>query len=208
MSGPASKPDLSALVSARLCHDLISPLGAIGNGLELLQLSPGAGAAEIELISDSVGTALAKLRFYRVAFGPADPEARLTTEDAAEITEAMYGGRFSVAWTEAGESLSRPVARMVFLAILCLEKSLPMGGLVHVAARDDAVALSVEDRRTAAGPHWAHVTEGRALDELRPDSVQFPLLRRALVVSGCALSAEFSDHSAALVLRVRSPLPA
>lgn len=201
-------PDLSALVSARLCHDLISPLGAIGNGVELLQMSPGAGAAEIELISDSVGIALAKLRFYRIAFGPADPEARLTIEDAADITGAMYGGRFSVAWAPMDANLSRPAARMAFLAILCLEKSLPMGGLVHVTASDEAVSLSVTDRRTAAGPHWAHVTDGKPLQELRPDAVQFPLLRQALLATGGALSAEFSEQSAALTLSVRAPLPA
>lgn len=207
MSGPAT-PDLAALVGARLCHDLISPLGAIGNGVELLQMSPSASGPEIALISDSVATALAKLRFYRIAFGPADPEARLTLEDAADITGAMYGGRFTIAWAPEGASLARRVARMAFLAILCLEKSLPMGGLVHITASDDSVSLSVADRRTAAGPHWAHVTEGRALQDVRPDAVQFPLLRQALLASGGALSAEFSEHSAALILSVRTPLPA
>jgi histidine phosphotransferase ChpT len=205
-----SARDLSALVSARLCHDLISPMGAIGNGLELLQMSAGAGSAELDLISDSVGTALAKLRFYRIAFGPADPQARLTAEDASEITGAMYVGRFSVAWKPATRSsMPRDVARVVFLAILCLEKSLPMGGLVRVSTAEDAVSLNVEDRRTAApGTLWAHVTDGRDIAELRPDCVQFPLLRQALTDTGARLSAEFTEDSAALRLTVRSPLPA
>ncbi|HMR60143.1 MAG TPA: histidine phosphotransferase, partial [Amaricoccus sp.] len=64
-----SAPDLSALVSARLCHDLISPMGAIRNGMELLQMAPGeAQSPEHALIADSLETALAKLRYFRLAF--------------------------------------------------------------------------------------------------------------------------------------------
>ena len=51
-------------------------MGAIGNGLELLQLAGGAGAAELALVNESLATALAKLRFFRIAFGPADAQAR------------------------------------------------------------------------------------------------------------------------------------
>ena len=82
--GPGS-PDLSSLVAARLCHDLISPIGAIGNGMELLQMTEGRGVAELELISDSLATALAKLRFYRLAFGPADAQARQSIDEARQI---------------------------------------------------------------------------------------------------------------------------
>ena len=130
-----NRPELSELVSARLCHDLISPMGAIGNGLELMQLSGGAGAAELALVNDSLATALAKLRFYRIAFGPADPQGRLSPDEAAQITDAMFHGRFTVAWHAPTADLSRPLVRMIYLAILCLERSLPMGGQVRVERR-------------------------------------------------------------------------
>ena len=92
-----TRPDLSELVSVRLCHDLISPMGAIGNGLELMQLSGGgAGAPELALVNDSLATALAKLRFFRIAFGPADPQGRLSIDEATQITDAMFHGRFTV----------------------------------------------------------------------------------------------------------------
>jgi hypothetical protein len=141
MTGPES-PDLSALVSARLCHDLISPMGAIGNGLELMQMSGGRTGAEVNLISESLDNALAKLKFFRVAFGPADPQARQSFEEAAQITDAAFQGRFTVTWQAEGKDMPRPMARMLYLAILCLEKSLPMGGELRIAAAEDAARMT------------------------------------------------------------------
>ncbi len=200
-------PDLSALVSARLCHDLISPMGAIGNGLELLQLSDGPGAAELALVHDSLANALAKLRFYRIAFGPADRQARQSLDEAAQITDAMFHGRFSVAWDARGGDLSRPVARLAYLAILCLERSLPMGGRVRVALADGQLTLAVDGCRIAPPAElWAHVTEGAPVPDLKPDGVQFALLRQALLATGHRLTASFGEGAAELGIAADSPM--
>ena len=66
------REDLTALVGSRICHDLISPLGAIGNGLELLQLSGLPQGPEWALIAESVENASARIRFFRIAYGAAD----------------------------------------------------------------------------------------------------------------------------------------
>jgi len=208
-----SAPDLGALVAARLCHDLISPLGAIRNGLELLQMSAPVATAEpgpeIALISDSLETALAKLRYYRLAFGPADAQSRQAFGEAVQVTAAMFTGRFTVAWETRGLDMPRATARLIYLAILCLEKSLPMGGLVRVSMAEDATRLTVEGRRTAPPSElWAHVTDGRPIADLRPDSVQFALLRQALDAAGHRLVADFTETGAALRLTEASPLPA
>lgn len=197
-----SAPDLSALVSARFCHDLISPLGAIGNGLELLQMTGGGGSSpEIELISDSLTNALARIRYFRVAFGPAEAEARLSFEEASQITGAMYSGRLSVSWQDANDSMPRATGRLIFLAILCLEKSLPMGGRVRVSTAEDAVTLSVEGRRTAAPANlWAHVIKGGELEDLRSENIQFAMLRNALTDAEHALEAHFGETDASLRL--------
>ena len=161
-----SAPDLSALVSARLCHDLISPMGAIGNGLELLQLAGGPAGAELALVNDSLATALAKLRFYRVAFGPADPQARQSFEEAAQITDAMFHGRFTVAWERGDTATCRarwrgsPISRSSAWRRAC-----PWAGVVRVGrSPGTAITLAVEGRRTAPPAElWAHVTEGAGL---------------------------------------------
>lgn len=202
-----SSTDLSAIVSARLCHDLISPMGAIGNGLELLQMSEGAGADELSLINDSLATALAKLRFFRVAFGPADLDARQSFDEAAQITDGMFHGRFTVNWTPTRGGMSRPTARLAYLAILCAEKSLPLGGALEIDVVDDRIDLRLDGAKTAPPAElWAHVTSGEPLEEIRSDAVQFALLRSGLEASGRELTAEFTQNG--LALRVTSPSPA
>lgn len=190
-------PDLAALVSARLCHDLISPMGAIGNGLELMQLSGTPGAAELELVNESLANALAKVRFYRIAFGPAEPHGRLALEEVDQITEAMFTGRFTASWTAQAIDLPRSTARLACLALLCLEKSLPMGGHVRVEVGPARVSLAVEGRRTAPPQAlWAHVRDGAPLGELKPDGIQFALLRQKLAEGEQRLEASFDDTSA------------
>jgi histidine phosphotransferase ChpT len=199
-----SAPDLGALVSARLCHDLISPMGAIGNGLELLEMAGGPAAAELALVNDSLANALAKLRFYRVAFGPADAQARQSAEEAAQLTDAMFAARFTVAWT--GGDMSRALARIVHLALLCLEKSLPLGGHVRIAIAPDAVALAVDGRRTAPPPDlWEHVTHGTPVLGLKADAVQFALLRQALELTGHAIEVSLGETTA--TVRIAAPQP-
>jgi histidine phosphotransferase ChpT len=205
MSGAAST-DLSALVSARLCHDLVSPLGAIGNGVELIEMAgPGRSSqAELALISDSLTNAIGKLKFLRVAFGPADPEARLTIEEAAGITGGAFQGRFCVTWTDPSGSMPRPCAKVVFLALLCLERSLPLGGNVRVTiVGDGAASFSVDGRRTAAPAElWAHVTEAAPLGPVSSDMVQFTLLRLGLDALGGRIEADFAETGAELRLTV------
>jgi histidine phosphotransferase ChpT len=202
-----SAPDLSALVSARLCHDLISPMGAIGNGLELLQMAGGPAGAELALVNESLANALAKLRFFRIAFGPADAQARQSAEEAAQLTDAMFNGRFTVAWQAGGGDMARPLARIVYLAVLCLERSLPMGGHVRVAIAPDAVSLAVDGRRTAPPPDlWEHVTRGAPVPGLKADAVQFALLRQALQATGHTIDVAFAE--AAATVRIAVPQPA
>ena len=204
-----SAPDLSALVSARLCHDLISPMGAIGNGIELMQLSQTANSAELDLIAGSLGSALAKLRFYRIAFGAADAQARMSFDEVRGITDAMFQGRFTVAWTSAAADQPRQTVRLIFLALLCLEKSLPMGGTAQLSLDADAIALAVDGRRTAPpAPLWALATSGAGGAELGPDGVQFALLDRALAETGYRLETDFAETRARIRMTAQALAPA
>ena len=65
--------EIAALIASRICHDLISPIGAIGNGMELMALSSGQeqSSPELDLISQSVENANARIRFFRIAYGSA-----------------------------------------------------------------------------------------------------------------------------------------
>lgn len=204
-----SPADLSALVSARLCHDLISPMGAIGNGLELMQLAQPDASAELDLVAGSLRSALAKLRFYRLAFGPADAHGRQSIDEARSVTDDMFQSRFTVAWDAEGRDLPRQVAKTVYLALLCVEKSLPLGGAARITVAGDAVLLGVEGRRVVPPADlWALAVEGAPAPDLRADGVQFALLRDALSCAGQRLEARFEETCARLRLTDAALAPA
>ena len=84
--------ELNALIGSRICHDLISPLGAIGNGIELLTMSGMSAAPEITLISESVDNANARIRFFRIAFGAASADAVTSHSEVTGILADVYRG--------------------------------------------------------------------------------------------------------------------
>ena len=102
--------------------------------------------------------------------------------------------------------MPRSLARIVYLAMLCLEKSLPMGGQVRVAIEPGVVSLAVDGRRTAPPPElWAHVTRGTPVPGLKADGVQFALLRMALIATGHDIAVDFGEASASLRISEAQP---
>lgn len=169
--------DLIALVSSRICHDLISPIGAISNGVELLSAPGKQLSPEMSLIADSVGAASAKLRFFRIAFGAAPQGAQIQMGELREIVGANLGGRSQAQFHAAVTAIPRLHAKALLLSLLCLERNLPLGGqsaidLTGDGFRIDTLAPKLRD----AEDLWALVAEGTSPDTLRPDAVQFPLL--------------------------------
>ena len=81
---------LATLVGSRICHDLISPVGAIGNGVELIAMGGPINTPELTLISDSVANASARIKFFRIAFGVASPEQTLGAPSVKAIVEDTY----------------------------------------------------------------------------------------------------------------------
>src|SRR5678809_1484640 len=89
---PIEALDLAALLCSRVCHDLISPVGAIVNGLEVLaeDKDPATQQFALELIKKSSGTASAKLQFCRIAFGAAGSAgAQIDSGDAESVARGF-----------------------------------------------------------------------------------------------------------------------
>lgn len=86
-------PDrLGALIAQRLCHDLVNPLGAIGNGLELLTMTQ-TETPEMALMRSSLDQALGRIRLYRLAFGLSSDGGRLPGADLGAALQALGGSR-------------------------------------------------------------------------------------------------------------------
>ncbi|MEM9757303.1 MAG: histidine phosphotransferase family protein [Pseudomonadota bacterium] len=189
---PPSDDDVTALVGSRLCHDLISPLGAIGNGVELLQMTGDAFGPELALISDAVRDAQARIRFFRIAFGNAGPAGRVSPREIAEILGALYGphGRLTVTWTPQAD-LPRRRAKSALLALACAETALPMGGAIRIDEGDGALQVTATGPRIVAEPDlWAVLDSGKALRPVDPAEVQFILLAQAAEAEGLAITCD------------------
>ena len=194
---PHSLPELASLIGSRICHDLISPIGAIGNGLELLDMS-GAGGPEFALISDSVSNANAKIRFFRIAFGLASPDQGAARSQILSILGDFYRDtRIRADWAVANDCY-RSEAKAAFLAMMCIESALPFGGDIQISRADGAWRVSGSGTKLKFEPElWeaAHKGNNPAID---PKSVQFPLLHGALARLGRSLSLARSDTSITL----------
>jgi histidine phosphotransferase ChpT len=168
--------DLNALIGSRICHDLISPLGAIGNGVELLAMSGAGEGPEIALISDSVTAANSKIRYFRVAFGASSPGQRI---GAGEI-KSILGGywkttRVQMDWQVQGD-VSRQDAKLAFLLLQCLETAMPWGGRVTVTTTgEDWKITGAAERLSLDDELWAHLADPRRETALTSANVHFAL---------------------------------
>ena len=168
--------DLNALLGSRICHDLISPLGAIGNGVELLTMAGSARVPEIALIAESVENANARIRFYRVAFGIASASQALGPSEISNVLGDVYRKtRLAVAW-QVESDCRRAEAKLAFLLLLCFETAMPWGGRVTVQRNDDAWTLhGAAERMAVSEPLWRLLAEGDAPADLTSAHVHFAL---------------------------------
>lgn len=186
--------NLAALIGSRICHDLISPVGAINNGLELLAMSGAMAGPELELISDSVLNANARIRFFRIAFGAAGDQQMGRAEIVSVLDDIGKAGRLKYQWNLA-EGCSRSEVRMAFLAALCLETALPYGGLITVSCTDGKWTVVGEGRKISIeAPLWGHVDTSDTSATLTPAQVQFAMLAVAAQEAERQVSFDHSEE--------------
>ena len=188
------KPDLAALVGSRICHDLISPIGAIGNGVELLTLAGGAQGPEVALISESVAHANARVRFFRVAFGASSGDQRIGRREVADILAGLTrGGRIEVNW-QGPQDMARREVKLAFLLILCLETALPQGGRITASRSDSRWTLLAEAPRLKVDPDlWEVLSTPAATAAIGPAQVQFVLVQEEITRQQRRLAVEVAE---------------
>jgi histidine phosphotransferase ChpT len=183
-------PDLGALVGSRICHDLISPLGAIGNGVELIALSGMDDTPEMALIAESVENANARIRFFRVAFGAAEAEQTIGAQEIAAIVEGLgRTGRHHIDWSAGGGP--RIEVKLVFLVVLCISSAMPWGGTITVGRTGEGWRVAgVADRLKVDRALWEALCAPRAPLAVSSAEVEFPLARATAARLGRVLAVE------------------
>lgn len=163
-----SQLDLAAMLCSRLCHDMLSPVGAFANGLELLatETDPAMRQNCMDLLEQSAHISTNKLKFFRLAFGAAGGFGdRVPVEEAKDLIGALAAdkGRIEVEWALADANLAKPAVKVLLNFAQIAVDALVRGGTLMVGAERRGGACEIVVR--AAGPKIAFdETLGHALE--------------------------------------------
>lgn len=192
---PHPNDRIAALIGSRICHDLISPVGAIGNGLELLELSGQAATPEMSLVAASAADASARIQLFRLAFGDAGTGQPVTGQEVAKILAAVHAeGRVSVAWQALGDH-PRTEIKAVLLALLCAETALAGSGHITITCTGGRWRIQAAADRLSPDPALWNMLDGAAPpDRIAPAAVQFLLLPGACAVANLNLAVQHTEN--------------
>ncbi len=152
--------DLASLLCSRLCHDLMSPVGALNNGIELLadETDPDMREKCLELLSDSARATANKLKFFRLAFGAGGGFAdEIDTREAEAAIEGLFGdGKVELGWAVEDEKLPKGAIRLLLNLSLLAGDALVRGGRLDVGAERGPggieIAVRAEGSRVLLDP--------------------------------------------------------
>jgi histidine phosphotransferase ChpT len=208
MSGsPIEALDLAALLCSRVCHDLISPVGAIVNGLEVLaeEKDEETQAFAMELIKKSANTASAKLQFCRIAFGAAGSAgSQIDTGDAEKISRGfLEDDKTKIAWNLPRVLMGKNRVKLLLNMLLIAGQTIPRGGQLTVdpIGEGDNMGLKV----SAAG------TNAKVLPTVPPllagdagpaglDAHRIPPFYASLLADACGLKATVAMDGESVVV--------
>ena len=210
-----SSLDLAALLCSRLCHDMLSPVGAINNGLELMadEKDPAMRQRCLELLEQSARISADKLKFFRLAFGAAGGFGDLVpTDEPRQLLAALVGNneRLQLDWAVAEPKLAKPAVKVLLnLAAIGMD-SLVRGGVLAVGAETRGgmteIAIRAGGTRVAFDPVIGQALEG-TLDpaELSGRTAPAHMIHLLLAQQGGAV--QFAHTPEMLVLGATLPAP-
>ena len=147
--------DLASLLCSRLCHDLLSPVGALNNGLELMadEQDPEMRERCLELLGESARASANKLKFFRLAFGAAGGFGdMIDTREAQSALEGLFGAdkRTELGWMVPDDELPKGAVKLLLNLALIAGDALVRGGRLDVGAERSGEGLEMVIR--AEGP--------------------------------------------------------
>jgi histidine phosphotransferase ChpT len=152
--------DLAALLCSRVCHDVISPVGAIINGLEVLEDEKEGEMREIalELIKKSAAAASARLQFCRLAYGAAGSAgASIDTGDAESVTRGLINNdRTKLVWNGPRQHAPKNKVKLVLNLCLIALAVIPRGGVITVTLTGEGEGLEVNVEANGPNARLAH----------------------------------------------------
>jgi histidine phosphotransferase ChpT len=140
--------DLASLLCSRLCHDLLSPVGALNNGLELMadEQDPEMRERCLELLNESARASANKLKFFRLAFGAGGGFGEnIDTREAKSALEGLFGAdkRVELGWIVEDDELPKGAVKLLLNLALIAGDALVRGGRLDVGAENGEAGLEL-----------------------------------------------------------------
>jgi histidine phosphotransferase ChpT len=202
--------EFASLLCSRLCHDLLSPVGALNNGIELLadEHDPEMRARCMELLAASAKASANKLKFFRLAFGSAGGFADLVdTREAQSAIEGLFGGegRIELGWLVSEAALPKPAIKILLNLALLAGDALVRGGRLDVGAENGEIVIRAEGPRLVLDPELkAAMTGGVSQDQVTPrNAAAFLVHALASEQGGAIMVSEVEDGVLVFGARLR-----
>lgn len=197
--------DLAALLCSRVCHDIISPVGAIANGLELMddpEVDAAMKATALDMVRSSAKTATAKLKFCRIAFGASGSAgAQIDMGEAGEMAKAFVGDeKIKLDWQAPRENRPKAEVKLVLNMMMLAMAGIPRGGLVTVTAEGRNFIVSAKGERAKVPQTMADVLTGATpADTLDARLVQPYYAKLLAQTAGLDLAMAMGDEDQVIV---------
>jgi len=167
--------EFSALMVSRVCHDLVGPLGAVINGLEVLEDERDAEMREdaLRLVTSSANQALARIQFMRIAFGAAGSAgAELDLNEVGRLMAGLLeGGKVKLEWNVPHAYWAKDWAKLLMNATLLAADCLPRGGLVRVDAGADPALPTFKIAASGMNARITEETDRSLRGESQPEAL-------------------------------------
>jgi histidine phosphotransferase ChpT len=199
-----SAMDLAALLCSKVCHDIISPVGAIANGLELLDEGQDKETSEIamDLIRSSARNASAKLQFARIAFGAAGSAgADIDTGDAQAVCQGYFDTekKTSLEWRSERAYMPKNKVKLMLNMALCSLSAIPRGGevlaVIDSPNLDPKLTVTATGKNARVPPVLLALLNGTYDEQLDAHAIQPLYLLKLAEAAGMAFTATIDGES-------------
>lgn len=195
--------DLAALLCSRVCHDVISPVGAIANGLEMLEEEGDEEMRKeaFDLVARSARQASAKLQFCRIAFGAAGATgASIDLGTAGDVTRLLIGDeKIELEWLAPRETRDKAEVKLLMNMVLIAVASIPFGGKITVSPHGQGFIVRASGKRAEVPDASQRILRGEyEPDELDARSIQAYYTRRLVAAAGFKLALGMDGEDAVL----------
>ncbi|MEO1794036.1 MAG: histidine phosphotransferase family protein [Pseudomonadota bacterium] len=195
--------ELAALISSKICHDVIGPVGAIHNGLEILAEDDGADAQAyaLDVIKNVTEQASARLQFARFAFGASGSAgALIDLQMARQLSEAFVNdGKRTLHWNGAAGHMPKNSAKLLLNMIASAVSTIPRGGTIEVVIEGEmdtpVFTLTCQGRGVRRPNFLGDLVEGQALEDIDSMSIQAYYTWRLAALAGMPIDITETDDA-------------